>query len=161
MHNCVDSLYPCRARAIAPDGVPHSMEQEVSWGGTLGQGISFTILDDSLLPSLNPELVHHKFRIGPDRRSSHQRSRELELCGLLPSRAQACVALWSSVLLIEFLHAKIFCWQLIANGCVRAIVSLACCFVRRVGCLLMQLLTLCRAWQVFPHSIRIGCCTRL
>ena len=66
LHNYVDSLYHCRACAIAPDGIPSSMEQEVSWGGTLGQGISFTISDDSLLPSLYPELVHHKFRIGTD-----------------------------------------------------------------------------------------------
>ena len=150
LHNFIDSLYHCRARAIAPDGIPHSMEQEVSWGGTLGQGVSITILDDSLLPSPFPELVHHKFRIGPDTRSSHGRSRELELRGLLPSHAQACATLWSSVLLIEYLHAKMFCWQLIANGCVRAIVSLACYFVRRGGCLLMQLLTSRRAWRVFP-----------
>ena len=66
LHNYADSLYHCRAHAIAPDGVPHSVEQEVSWGSTLEQGISFVIPDDSLLPSPYPELVHHRYRIGID-----------------------------------------------------------------------------------------------
>ena len=81
---------------------------------------------------------------------SHCRSRGLELHGLLPSRVQACVTLRGSVLLIEFLHAMLFYWQLLANGCIRAIVGLAGCFVCKAGCLLMQLLMSCRARRVFP-----------